>query len=60
MAHTAPALPAGTTHTRGRGGTSQSQAGGRTISTQGKTEAAKRDEEKREEEGSKESKDEKN
>ena len=58
MARTAPAPPAKTVRTRGRGGASQSKVGGRTASIQGETEGAEKQEERRDKDGSKGSKDE--
>ncbi len=56
MAHTAPAPPARTARTQGRGGASQSETGGQTTSIQGETEGAKNKEERKDKNGSNESK----
>ncbi len=59
MVHTMPTLSARMARTWGMGGASQSEAGGWPTSTQGGTEGAKIEEERREEEGSKESEEDK-
>ncbi len=56
---TASALSFQMAGTQGRGGTSQSEAGGRLTNIQGETEGFEKEEERREEEGSDKSKDEK-
>ncbi len=59
MVRTTPALSVKMACTQGRGGSSQSEAGGWPASTQGGTEGAKIEGERRLEEGSKESDDDK-
>ncbi len=56
MVRTAPAPPARTACTRGRGGVSQSETVGQTASIQGETEGAESKEERKDEDSSKESK----
>ncbi len=58
MARRVSASSARIAHTRGRGGTSQSEAGGRPASIQRETEGAEKEEKKRQEYGSEESDDE--
>ncbi len=59
MARTAPALSARIAHAWGRGASSQSKAGGWTASIQGETEGAKKEEERKDKDGSNDSNDEK-